>query len=141
MARKFTPDLNVEHTGAERTRSGVGRQRASATPVRRGTIAKVTSRPASAQRLRDLARLRRVRDRIDREYAQPPAVDPGITDDERRTIFEMMALITNDLDGTLRAAAGQRRRGRTGADGAAVRGSRLRLPRSCGNLIRIQELR
>jgi hypothetical protein len=31
----------------------------------------VTSRPAAAQRLRDLARLRRVRDRIDREYAQP----------------------------------------------------------------------
>ena len=33
--------------------------------------AKVTSRPAAAQHLRDLARLRRVRDRIDREYAQP----------------------------------------------------------------------
>jgi AraC-like DNA-binding protein len=31
----------------------------------------VTSRPAAAQHLRDLARLRRVRDRIDREYAQP----------------------------------------------------------------------
>jgi AraC-like DNA-binding protein len=31
----------------------------------------VTSRPASAQHLRDLALLRRVRDRIDREYAQP----------------------------------------------------------------------
>jgi AraC-like DNA-binding protein len=31
----------------------------------------VTSRPASAQHLRDLAWLRRVRDRIDREYAQP----------------------------------------------------------------------
>jgi AraC-like DNA-binding protein len=31
----------------------------------------VTSRPATAQHLRDLARLRRVRDRIDREYAQP----------------------------------------------------------------------
>jgi hypothetical protein len=31
----------------------------------------VTSRPAGAQHLRDLARLRRVRDRIDREYAQP----------------------------------------------------------------------
>jgi AraC-like DNA-binding protein len=29
----------------------------------------VTSRPAGAQHLRDLARLRRVRDRIDREYA------------------------------------------------------------------------
>jgi AraC-like DNA-binding protein len=31
----------------------------------------VTSSPAAAQCLRDLARLRRVRDRIDREYAQP----------------------------------------------------------------------
>jgi AraC-like DNA-binding protein len=31
----------------------------------------VTSSPATAQRLRDLAWLRRVRDRIDREYAQP----------------------------------------------------------------------
>ena len=38
----------------------------------------------------------------------PPAVDPGITDDERRTIAEMMAkgtyatllLATHDLDGT-----------------------------------------
>jgi len=35
----------------------------------------VTSEPASAQRLRDLARLRRVRDRIDREYAQPLDVE------------------------------------------------------------------
>jgi AraC-like DNA-binding protein len=34
-------------------------------------ISQVTSRPAAAQHLRDLARLRRVRDRIDREYAQP----------------------------------------------------------------------
>ena len=31
----------------------------------------VTSGPDPEQRLRDLARLRRVRDRIDREYAQP----------------------------------------------------------------------
>ena len=35
----------------------------------------VTSRPAETQRLRDLARLRRVRDRIDREYAQPLDVE------------------------------------------------------------------
>jgi len=35
----------------------------------------VTSRPAEAQRLRDLARLRQVRDRIDREYAQPLDVE------------------------------------------------------------------
>ena len=34
-------------------------------------IAHMTSRPAAAQHLLDLARLRRVRDRIDREYAQP----------------------------------------------------------------------
>jgi len=35
----------------------------------------VTSRPAEAQHLRDLARLRQVRDRIDREYAQPLDVE------------------------------------------------------------------
>ena len=41
----------------------------------RGTISLVTSRPAPAQHLRDLARLRGVRDRIDREYAQPLDVE------------------------------------------------------------------
>jgi AraC-like DNA-binding protein len=35
----------------------------------------VTSGPAAAQHLRDLALLRRVRDRIDREYAQPLDVE------------------------------------------------------------------
>jgi AraC-like DNA-binding protein len=35
----------------------------------------VTSRPAAAPHLDDLARLRRVRDRIDREYAQPLDVE------------------------------------------------------------------
>ena len=35
----------------------------------------MTISPAEAQRLRDLARLRRVRDRIDREYAQPLDVE------------------------------------------------------------------
>lgn len=35
----------------------------------------MTSGPDEAQRLRDLARLRRVRDRIDREYAQPLDVE------------------------------------------------------------------
>ena len=35
----------------------------------------MTSRPADARQLRDLARLRRVRDRIDREYAQPLDVE------------------------------------------------------------------
>jgi hypothetical protein len=42
----------------------------------------------------------------------PPAADPGITDDERRTIAEMMAkgtyaiitLATDDLDATLRSS-------------------------------------
>jgi AraC-like DNA-binding protein len=40
-----------------------------------GTIVQVTGRPDTSQRLRDLARLRRVRDRIDREYAQPLDVE------------------------------------------------------------------
>ena len=35
----------------------------------------MASTPAQAQHLRDLARLRRVRDRIDREYAQPLDVE------------------------------------------------------------------
>jgi AraC-like DNA-binding protein len=38
-------------------------------------MSKVTSKAAAAQHLRDLARLRRVRDRIDREYAQPLDVE------------------------------------------------------------------
>jgi AraC-like DNA-binding protein len=38
-------------------------------------ILQVTGRPAAAQHLRDLARLRHVRDRIDREYAQPLDVE------------------------------------------------------------------
>ena len=43
--------------------------------MRRGTISHVTSRPAEEQHLRDLALLRRVRDRIDREYVQPLDVE------------------------------------------------------------------
>ena len=43
--------------------------------VRRSTIAPVTSRPAAAQHLRELALLRRVRDRMDREYDQPLDVE------------------------------------------------------------------
>ena len=70
----------------------------------------------------------------------PPAADPGITDDERRTIAEMMAkgtyaginLATADLDGTFERLQAERRRGRPGADRPALRGSRLRLPRSRG---------
>ena len=44
-------------------------------PPVRGNIIQVTSRAADTQRLRDLALLRRVRDRIDREYAQPLDVE------------------------------------------------------------------
>ena len=79
----------------------------------------------------------------------PPAVDPGITDEERRTIVEMMAkgtyahiiLATADLDGTFeRLQAG-------GADVVqepteqpyGVRDCAIRDP--AGNMIRIQELR
>ena len=43
--------------------------------ARRGTISLMTSRSATDQHLRDLAWLRRVRDRIDREYAQPLDVE------------------------------------------------------------------
>src|SRR5882757_8222852 len=54
--------------------------------MRRGTIAQVTTRSggqersdpgnrSDPQRLRDLALLRRVRDRMDREYAQPLNVE------------------------------------------------------------------
>ena len=43
--------------------------------MRCGTIWQVTGRPAEAQHLSDLARLRRVRDRIDREYARPLDVE------------------------------------------------------------------
>jgi catechol 2,3-dioxygenase-like lactoylglutathione lyase family enzyme len=79
----------------------------------------------------------------------PPAANPGITDDERRTIAEMMAkgtyamllLATKDLDGTFAQLQ----------DGDAeivqepteqpygVRDCAVRDP--AGNLIRIQELR
>jgi AraC-like DNA-binding protein len=44
--------------------------------MRRDRIVRVTRRPAAAAlHLRDLARLRRVRDRIDRDYAQPLDVE------------------------------------------------------------------
>jgi len=49
--------------------------RAGQPPCLGGTIARVTTRTTAAQHLRDLARLRRVRDRIDREYAQPLDVE------------------------------------------------------------------
>ena len=79
----------------------------------------------------------------------PPAADPGITDDERRTIAEMMAkgsyghiiLATADLDGVFALLE---------ASGAEVVQEPIQMPygvRDCavrdpaGNLIRIQELR
>jgi hypothetical protein len=43
--------------------------------LRRATISQVTSGLAAAKHLSDLARLRGVRDRIDREYAQPLDVE------------------------------------------------------------------
>jgi AraC-like DNA-binding protein len=43
--------------------------------LRHGTISRVAGRSASEQHLQDLARLRRVRDRIDRAYAQPLDVE------------------------------------------------------------------
>jgi AraC-like DNA-binding protein len=43
--------------------------------VQRGTIVVMTNRPAPEQRLQDLAVLRRVRDRMDREYAEPLDVE------------------------------------------------------------------
>ena len=39
--------------------------------TRSATVSQVTTRPGEEQHLSDLARLRRVRDRIDREYSQP----------------------------------------------------------------------
>jgi uncharacterized glyoxalase superfamily protein PhnB len=79
----------------------------------------------------------------------PPAASPGVTDDERRTIAEMMAkgtfaminLAAKDLDGTFE---------RLQASGAEVVQEPIDQPygvRDCafrdpaGNLIRIQELR
>jgi uncharacterized glyoxalase superfamily protein PhnB len=79
----------------------------------------------------------------------PPAVDPGITDDERRTITEMMAkgtygvilLATKDLDGTfaqLQASAAEVVQEPIDQP-YGVRDCAVRDP--AGNLIRIQELR
>ena len=44
-------------------------------PDDRGTMTSVTRRPTEDERLRQLARLRTVRDRIDREHAQPLDVE------------------------------------------------------------------
>ncbi|PRY39082.1 VOC family protein [Umezawaea tangerina] len=79
----------------------------------------------------------------------PPAIDPGITEDERRTVVEMMAkgtfaainLATKDLDDTFARLQG------SGADVVqepteqpyGIRDCAFRDP--AGNLVRIQQLR
>jgi uncharacterized glyoxalase superfamily protein PhnB len=80
---------------------------------------------------------------------EPPAADPGITDDERRTISEMMAkgtyarilLATNDLDGTFeQLQAGEADVVQEPTEQPwGVRDCAVRDP--AGSLIRIQELR
>ena len=79
----------------------------------------------------------------------PPGVDPGITDDERKTISEMMAkgtygsilLATKDLDGTLeKLQASDVEIVQEPIDQPyGVRDCAVRDP--AGNLLRIQELR
>ncbi|WP_320067735.1 VOC family protein [Micromonospora sp. RTGN7] len=79
----------------------------------------------------------------------PPATDPGITDDERRTIAEMMAkgtygwimLATPDLDGTFeKLQAGDAEVVQEPTEQPyGTRDCAFRDP--AGNLIRIQELR
>ena len=80
----------------------------------------------------------------------PPAADPGITDDERRTIAEMMAkgtygwilLAAKNLDGTferLQASAAAEVVQEPTEQPYGVRDCAFR--DSAGNLIRIQELR
>jgi AraC-like DNA-binding protein len=53
----------------------MGRPPRETSPRDTATIPDVASRPPAAQHLHDLARLRRVRDRIDREYARPLDVE------------------------------------------------------------------
>jgi predicted enzyme related to lactoylglutathione lyase len=79
----------------------------------------------------------------------PPAADPGITEDERRTIAEMMAkgtygwilLATKDLDGTFeRVQAGDAEVVQEPTEQPyGVRDCAFRDP--AGNLVRIQEVR
>jgi AraC-like DNA-binding protein len=57
------------------TSAGLATTPGSVSAAARRTILRVTRSPASEQQLRDLARLRRVRDRIDREYARPLDVE------------------------------------------------------------------
>jgi len=79
----------------------------------------------------------------------PPGADPGITDDERRTIEEMMAkgtyagvmLATNDLDATFDKvqASGTEIVQEPTEQPWGVRDCALRDP--SGNMVRIQEVR
>ena len=79
----------------------------------------------------------------------PPAADPGVTDDERRTIAEMMAkgtyaginLATRDLDGTFeRLQAGDTEVVQEPTDQPwGIRDCAVRDP--AGNMIRIFEVR
>jgi catechol 2,3-dioxygenase-like lactoylglutathione lyase family enzyme len=79
----------------------------------------------------------------------PPTADPGVTDDERRTIAEMMAkgtyrmvvLATKDVDGTFeRMQAGDAEVVQEPVDQPyGVRDCAFRDP--AGNMVRIQELR
>jgi catechol 2,3-dioxygenase-like lactoylglutathione lyase family enzyme len=79
----------------------------------------------------------------------PPVVDPGVTDDERQTVTEMMAkgtygwilLATEDLDGTFERvqASGAEVVQEPMAQDYGVRDCAFRDP--AGNLVRIQERR
>ena len=79
----------------------------------------------------------------------PPVVDPGVTDDERRTVTEMMAkgtygwilLATEDLDGIFQRvqASGAEVVQEPMAQDYGVRDCAFRDP--AGNLVRIQERR
>jgi catechol 2,3-dioxygenase-like lactoylglutathione lyase family enzyme len=79
----------------------------------------------------------------------PPAADPGITDEERRTIMEMMAkgtyghiiLATADLDGAFErlAASGAEVVQEPTDQPYGIRDCAFRDP--AGNLVRISELR
>jgi len=79
----------------------------------------------------------------------PPVVDPGVTDDERRTVTEMMAkgtygwilLATEDLDATFERvqASGAEVVQEPMAQDYGVRDCAFRDP--AGNLVRIQERR
>src|SRR5580704_16997523 len=52
-----------------------GRERRRRAGLARGSISGVNDGPCDTEHLRELARLRRVRDRIDREYAKPLDVE------------------------------------------------------------------